>query len=82
MLSEDLKFVGEKYEDDNHSCVHGPCSVRGTVRADCGTNAPRPVVDQHDRRRLSTVPAVEVMSEIKRTLDPENRMNPGKMFSL
>jgi D-lactate dehydrogenase (cytochrome) len=26
--------------------------------------------------------AVEVMKTIKRALDPENRMNPGKMFRL
>ena len=25
-------------------------------------------------------PAVDVMQAIKRTLDPENRMNPGKIF--
>jgi D-lactate dehydrogenase (cytochrome) len=26
--------------------------------------------------------ALEVMKTIKRALDPENRMNPGKMFRL
>jgi D-lactate dehydrogenase (cytochrome) len=26
--------------------------------------------------------AVEVMKAIKRALDPDNRMNPGKMFCL
>jgi D-lactate dehydrogenase (cytochrome) len=61
----------------NTRLVHRALSMGGTCTGEHGVGIGK-IAALHDERGES----IEVMKSIKRALDPENRMNPGKMFRM
>jgi D-lactate dehydrogenase (cytochrome) len=67
----------EQAEEVNARLVHRALAVGGTCTGEHGVG-----IGKMDYLPEEHGDALEVMKTIKRALDPENRMNPGKMFRL
>jgi D-lactate dehydrogenase (cytochrome) len=67
----------EQAKEVNARLVHRALAVGGTCTGEHGVG-----IGKMDYLPEEHGDALEVMKTIKRALDPENRMNPGKMFRL